>query len=132
MTCALVAVSLAVIAVAVFGFDDRGTFVSPPSATVENFVRALQCGRFPQAHKFLSAAGRSRVSVDALETATTRLESGLGSIEDVQGEEGWMAGDDAEATAVLRTSKAREARVTLRLHREAGEWRVTGIEGLAP
>ena len=66
MTCGLVAVSLALIALAVFGFDDRRTLVSPPAAVVEDFVRALQCRRFPQAHKYLASAARSRVSVDAL------------------------------------------------------------------
>lgn len=132
LTIALVALSLAVIAVAVFGFGDGRTFVSPPGAVMENFVRSLQCRRFPQAHKFLSSSARAHVGVDALADATARLESRVGAIEDVHGEDGWLRGDDAEASAVLRAARAGDARVTLRLHRESGEWRVVGIEGLAP
>jgi hypothetical protein len=42
-----------------------------------------------------------------------------------------MAGDESEAAAVLETDRSKEVRLPLRLHREKGEWRVVGIEGLA-
>lgn len=132
MTAGLIAAALAVIAVAVFGLGDGRTMVSPPEAVAENFVRALECGRFPQAHKYLSAEARRRISDARLAEATERLESRIGRIEDVKGDEGWLAGDEAEAGAVVKTRTAGAVRLALRFRREMGEWRVAGIEGLGP
>jgi hypothetical protein len=132
MTAAMVAAALAVVAIAVFGLGDGRAMVSPPAAVVENFVRAVERGRFPQALKYLSANARGPISPARLAEAKARLESRIGRIEDVKGEEGWLAGDDAEAAAILKTRRSGEVRLALRLEREWGEWRVTGIEGLAP
>jgi hypothetical protein len=123
--------TLGVVAIAVFGFGDRRTFVSPPATVVEDFVRALQCRRFPQAQKYFAGEARAGLSPELLADATSRLESRIGRIEEVTGEEGWMAGDEAEAVALLKTDSRDEVRMPLRLHREKGEWRLMGIEGLA-
>lgn len=130
-TGALVALSLALLATAVFGLGDGRTFVSPPGAVAESFVRALQCRRFPQAHRYLSAETRSRVTVETLAEATERLEARRGRIEDVKGEDAWLAGDAAEGAAMVKT-RAGETRLALPMRRESGEWRVTGIDGLTP
>jgi hypothetical protein len=132
LTAAIIAVALAVVAAAVFGFGDRRTMVSPPEAVVENFVRALGRGRFPQAHKYLSTDARRGISVPRLAEATALLESRIGGIREVKGEKGWLAGDDAAAVALVKTQDARAVRLALRLRREMGEWRLVGIEGLAP
>lgn len=128
----MIAAALAVVAIAVFGRGDGRTMVSPPEAVAEDFVRALERGRFPQAHKYLSAAARRRISTARLAEATESLEARIGRIEDVKGEKGWLSGDDAEASAVVKTQRAAGVRLPLRFHREAGEWRVVGIVGLAP
>jgi hypothetical protein len=132
MMAGMVAAAMAVVAATVFGLGDRRTMVSPPEAVVEDLLRALECRRYPQALKYFTRSAREKVSADQLAEATRRLESRIGRIEDVKGEEGWLSGDDAEATAVLRTDKADEVRVPLRLRRDLGEWRLTGIEGLSP
>jgi len=128
---ALVMATLGLVAVVVFGLGDRRTFVSPPEAVVEDLVRALQCRRFRQSAKYFTRDARARVSPALLADVTARLESRIGRIEKVAAEDGWMAGDDAEAVAVLGTDQRDDVRVPLRLHREKGEWRVVGIEGLA-
>jgi hypothetical protein len=128
----LVAGTLALLAAVVFGLGDRRTMVSPPEAVVENFVRALGRGRFPQAHRYLSSEAGRRITVARLAEATRHLESRIGDIRDVKGEEGRLSGDDAEAIALVQTPDAGEVRLPLRLHREAGEWRLLGIEGLTP
>ena len=131
-TLGLVAGALALVAAVVFGAGDARTFVSPPEAVAEDFVHALEMERYPQACKYLSSAARARIGPRDLEQATARLESRIGPIEDVRGEEGWTAGDDAEALAVVRTRETESATLRLRLRRERGVWRVMGIEGLAP
>ena len=129
---AAVAGFLGLIAAVVFGLGDRSTFVSPPEAVVEDLVRAAECRRYPQAMKYFTADARQRLSPDSVAEATRRLESRVGRIEDVKGEPGWMAGDDAQAFALIRTNQRDEVRLPMRLHREKGEWRVMGLEGLAP
>lgn len=128
----VVAAALGFIAMVVFGLGDRSTFVSPPEAVVEDAVRAVQCRRYPQAMKYFTADARERLSPEAVGDATRGLESRVGRIEDVKGEAGRMAADDAEAYAVIRTDRSDEVRVAMRLRREKGEWRLTGLEGLAP
>jgi hypothetical protein len=132
MLAGMIAAALAVVAIAVFGLGDGRTTVSPPEAVAESFVRALERGRFPQAHKYLSSADRPRISAARLAEVTARLQSRIGRIEDVRGEEGWLAGDDAEAAAVVKTQRSGDVRLPLRFHREMGEWRVVGIAALEP
>lgn len=130
LTAAFVAAAIAFIAAIVFGFGDRRTFVAPPEAVVEGVVRALECRRFPQALKYFTAASRARLSSGALEEGTSRLEARVGRIEEVAAEESWMAGEEAESVAVVRTAGHEAVRLRARLRREKGEWRVIAIEGL--
>ena len=132
MTIAAVAVFLGSIAAVVFGLGDGSTFVSPPEAIVEDALRAASRKRFPQAMKYFSAAARRSLSPEAVAEATRRLEARVGRIEDVKGEARSMTGDAAEAFAVVRTERSDGIRLAMRLRREKGEWRLTGIEGLAP
>jgi len=128
---AVPAAALAVCAGAVFGLGDGRTLVSPPEAVAEDFVHAVRMERYTQAARRLSGETRARVGEDALAALRARLEAATGGIEDVHGEPGWIAGEEAEASAGLRGRRAR-VDVRVRMTREKGEWRVTGMDGLAP
>lgn len=129
MTAALITAALAVVAGAVFGLGDGRVMVSPPEAVVEDFMRALERGRLPQARKYLSADGRAAARLD---DARARLDARIGEMQDVKGEKGRISGDEAEAAAVIKTRKRGEVRLGVRLHRETGEWRIRHVEGLLP
>ena len=128
---AITAAGLALCAAAVFGGGDRRILVSPPEAIAEDFLRAVRMKRYPQAAKYLSQEARAQVGEADLAAVRDRLEAVVGGIEDVRGEESRITGDGAEAGAEIR-GLARTTTVALRLRREKGEWRVEGIEGLAP
>ena len=128
---AITAAALALCAAAVFGGGDRRILVSPPEAIAEDFLRAVWMKRYPQAAKYLSETARAKVGERDLAAVRARLDEAVGGIEDVRGEEGWIAGDAAEAGAEIR-GRARSLTVSLPMGREKGEWRVAGIDGLAP
>jgi len=125
---AVPAVALAVCAAAVFGLGDGRTLVSAPEVVAEDFVHAIRMERYSQAARHLSEEARARTGEDALAGVRSRLEGATGGIEDVRGEAGWIAGEKAEAVAVLRGRRA-PVRVGVRMARENGEWRVTGMDG---
>ena len=127
----VLAIALAVCAASVFGLGDRRTLASPPEAVAENFLRATCMKRYPQAARYLSEDARRRVGDGALSDARDRLDAAVGGIEDVRGEESWIAGNTAEATGELR-GRRRTLPVRLRLLWEKGEWRVAGIASLTP
>ena len=124
------AVALGVCAAAVFGLGDGATMVSPPEAVAEDFLRAVWMRRYPQAARYLDGDARVRLGPDALVAARARLEEATGGIRDVAGEESRISGEGAEGIAAVRGARA-TARVTLRMRREKGEWRVSEV-GLAP
>ena len=123
----VLAVALAVCAVSVFGLGDGRTLVSPPEAVAEDFLRATWMKRYPQAARYLSEDARAHINDDALAAARARLEEATGGIEDVRGEQGWIAGETAEAYASVR-GRDRSVGVRLRLRRQKGEWRVAGLD----
>jgi len=131
LALAMAALALAVCAAAIFGRGDGRTMVSPPEAVAEDFLRALWMKRYPQAARFLAADARVRLGDEALAAMRTRLEEATGGIRDVSGEEGRISGDEADGTASLRGKRATVV-VAVRLRREKGEWRVSGVAGLTP
>ena len=125
----VLAIALAVCAAAVFGLGDGRTLVSPPEAVAEDFLRATSMKRYPQAVQGLSEEARAHIDEDELAEVNARLEEATGGIEDVRGEEGWIAGETAEAHASVR-GRRRTVDVRLRLLRERGVWRVAELPGL--
>jgi hypothetical protein len=126
----VLAAALFVCAASIFGLGDRQTLVSPPEAVAEDFLRATWMKRYPQAAQDLSEGARAHINEDELAAVRARLEEATGGIEDVRGEEGWIAGETAEAYASVR-GRARTVRVRLRLLRESGNWRVAGVSGIS-
>ena len=130
LALAVAAVALAVCAAAVFGLGDGATLVSPPEVVAEDFLRAVWMERYPQAARYLDQDARLRLEREALAATRARLEEATGGIREVSGEESRFYADEADGIAAVRGRRA-TARVTLRMRREKGEWRVSRID-LAP
>jgi hypothetical protein len=83
----LMAAALGALGLAVSGgatlLGDRTTFVSPPDARAEAFLRQLMSGRAELARKFVSRDVRTEVSPPALQLGFEALEAQLGDVEDV-------------------------------------------------
>lgn len=122
------AVSLALVAWAVFVLGDRTVLVPPPEAVAEGFMRQLQTRRFEQARSYLA-----RPAVRSAEDLRARLEAlerAVGRIQDVRGRRGTVGSLDASAVADLTTADRARAEVAFSLRREHGEWRIADLDGL--
>jgi hypothetical protein len=126
----IVAATLGLNALIVFGLGDRQILVSPPEAKVEGFVRELNTKRYERALPYLSDELATHVDVDKLKTLTARLKGRVGEIADVRGEPGWMKGDKAEATAEMETERAGTVTLKFGLTRQQGEWAIDGLNDL--
>ena len=124
---AVLIASLLLIAGAVFGLGDRGVLVSPPEAVAENFMRALSTGRYDMALPYLSDGLARTTDAASLKAYKDRLEAKTGAIEEVKGENGRILGEQAVADAVLKTERAGEVTVPLRMERSEGEWTIRHI-----
>jgi hypothetical protein len=129
---ALVTVALALVVTAgsLFGLRDRSVLASPPEATVEDFVRKLETGRYVRAHADLSDDVAQQVSPDSLQSLLRALESRVGKIRDVHGERLWMTDGTARAAAVLETDRGRKVEIAFPLTWTSGEWSVADVRGL--
>jgi hypothetical protein len=122
------AVSLALVAWAVFVLGDRTVLVPPPEAVAEGFMRQLQTRRFEQARSYLA-----RPAVRSAEDLRARLEAlerAVGRIQDVRGRRGTVGSLDASSVADLTTADRARAEVAFSLRREHGEWRIADLDGL--
>ncbi|HSE21708.1 MAG TPA: hypothetical protein VLB68_08605, partial [Pyrinomonadaceae bacterium] len=117
LVCSL---ALCLIGAAVFGANDKETFVSPPEATVEGFVRAIVAGRYSRATPHLSRRASTRIHEAELRNFANEIKNGT-KVLDVRGEPISIIGDVAEAVAIVRTASD-ERRVAFRLVREEGVW----------
>jgi hypothetical protein len=122
---AMILAALAVVALGVFGFHDDATFVPPPEAVVEGFMRALTTHRYAQALSYLDPGLRAR-GAGALRRREAEIERVCGHVHDVRGEAGNRSGESASAVAVLRTARG-DARLRFELLRQQGEWRLASL-----
>lgn len=125
---AAVVAALGLAAADVHLLGDRQTLVPPPDAVVESFTRAVAMGREDQAISYLSEALARTVTEDELRRYGEPISAGPGSIDEVEGEIGRIAGDRAKATATCR-SRTGVWRLRFELVREKnGLWRISRLE----
>ena len=115
----------------VLGFRDQGILVSPPEAVAEDFFHKLARHRYVRAHADLDDQLASRTSVAELRRLTESLEKELGGIEDAKGKVARMEGDVADAEVLLKTRRAGDKRVKLKLSRSEGSWSISGLGALS-
>ena len=99
----IVAVAIGLVAiswVAVQRFEDRATFVPPPDAIAEGFMREVVMRRFDQARDYLSEK-RQGPQVRPLAES---IEAQLGSVDDVQAEMISATEEEALARVTLRSA----------------------------
>jgi hypothetical protein len=111
------------VAVAVFGFDDQDTFVQPPEALAEEFVRAIGNGRIEPARSMLSSEADRRTSTRELRLVATQFRSRVGHLDDVDATEVERTHDSVVVRAHVKGHKA-NVDLTLPLVRENGAWSV--------
>jgi hypothetical protein len=124
---ALVSGCLFLIAVSLFQLHDGTTLTSPPEAVAENFMRELATHRYSQALKYLDDDLSDRTSVADLKRVTDDLEGRVGKIRDVRGEPIMIANNDAEAKAVLKTTRTQFHTVRFNLSRRSGVWLIDAM-----
>lgn len=99
-----------------------------PGAVVEEFVQHVSRDRFQRATPLLATDLERAATPEALSTWGREARSGLGEVRRVRGETDWVAGEEAEATAVLE-AEHRERRLRFALRRENGEWAIARLDG---
>jgi hypothetical protein len=107
---------------------DRGVLVPAPEAAAENFLKALAEHRYSQARQHLAAGleGTEPGELAALESA---LERARGPIENVQGQDASVTGEESTARAALWFPGGQQD-LHLPLRREKGLWKVASLDPL--
>lgn len=122
----LVALSLALIAVAVFGLGDRDTFVSPPEAVAEEFIRSVGHGRVEPARELLASEEERITSTQAMRTFAARFRSRVGHLDHVDVTVDERGQDSAEVRVDAKGSRAR-MELTVPLAFQRGVWKVARL-----
>jgi hypothetical protein len=126
---AVLALAMAVVAAWVFGAGDRQTFVPPPDAVAEGFVRQLASRRYDRVDSYLSRS--HRITAAELRWRCDPLWRYSGQVNHVDAE--LVARDAERARAVARVSgDVAEARFVVELTREHGLWKVGGFSTHPP
>jgi hypothetical protein len=102
---AITAVVIAAGALAVEQLDDRDTFVPPPDAVAEQFVRELMTKRWERARTFLDR----ELSDQELEELQRSLEERVGEPTEIEAEEVSRGDDRALVNVRLSSAKGSEA-----------------------
>jgi hypothetical protein len=127
------AVAVAVLGLAVSGaatlVGDRMTFVPPPEARVEAFLRQLMARRAELALKYLSRDLRARLSPAALQRELDAIEQRIGEIEDVTAQTLSWDRRSAAARAELIASNRARMPLEFRLTWESGAWAIHDLPG---
>jgi hypothetical protein len=103
---------------------DRTTFVPPPEARVEAFLRQLMTERAELAMKYLSRDLRARMSPAALQQGFDAVEQRIGEIENVTAQTLSWDRQSASARAELVASKRATMTVEFGLTWESGAWAI--------
>jgi hypothetical protein len=119
----LVGLGFGIVAVAVFGLGDQHTFVQPPEAVAEEFVRAIGNGRIEPARSMLSSEADRVTSTGELRRVATRFRSRVGQLDDVDATEGEPTHDSVVVRAQVKGHNA-NVDLMLPLVRENGAWSV--------
>ena len=126
-TLATLAISLAVIAAAIFA-GDRSVLVSAPEVAAESFAHEIAMRRFDLALNFLAAETRR---IETPETLRTRFEPvrAVGTVNGVDSEPQWMNPERAAARARIAGSRGNTS-FELGFVRENGLWKIDRLPDL--
>jgi hypothetical protein len=116
------AVALAIIGAVVIGGQDTTYLVPPPQAVAESFTRAIAARRYDRA--MAQVDPQSGITAINARLGGEALHERSGSIENVEGDPGVIAGDYATASAVLTTEKAGRVRYFFKLTRTGYLWKI--------
>lgn len=120
--------ALGLIGAAVFGGNDKETFIAPPEATVEGFVRIVLAGRYSRATPHLSRRASNQVSEAELRNLANQIRANA-KVMDVSGELVSIVGETARAVAIVKTNSG-ERRVAFLLVREQGVWFIDELQSI--
>lgn len=125
----LAVVPLAAVALALLvGVLRRDSGTETPGAVVEKFVGHVSRERYAKATPLLSNELESAATPETLSGWERETRKGLGKVRGVRGETDWIAGDEAEATAILE-AEHRERRLRFALKRQDGDWAIARLDG---
>ena len=125
---AVMALAILLIAGVVFGLGDSTILVPPPESVAEGFVRELVTRRYERALPYLSEELRAQVSAEDLRKYTEPFKNRSGKILNVRGEPGRMAGDRAEAYAIVEAKSGGVMRFAFELTRQKGVWAISKLD----
>ena len=125
----VLAVSLLLIAVVVFGWDDRSTLVAAPEAVTENFARQIAARRFDLAMNQLASETRRSERPQTLAARFNGVLTGIGTVNHVEADTNWMQKSQAAVRARIKGDRA-TASFEVALVRENGLWRIEQISDL--
>ncbi len=111
----------ALAALAVHRFDDRESFVSPPDAVAEGYIRAVTSRRYDQAREYL--IDPEAVTNDDLRAMQHAFESRLGRPDKIEAETISRDATRALVTVRLSSPKASDAKSVSLAFAEGG-WKV--------
>lgn len=117
----LIALAFGIVGAAVFGLGDRDTFVSPPEAVVQEFVRAVGNGRVEPARSMLVSDAERTTSTGEVRAISSKFRSSVGHLNDVEATITRRTRDSASVRADVDGQHA-NVDLTLLVVREHGAW----------
>lgn len=122
----VLAVALAVAGASVAA-GDRTALVAPPERVAEEFVKHVVAGRYEPARRRLSDEARLGIGSDDLRQLRASIESRLGRVREVNGQNATMNGNEAVADMELTSADGSRREMEIRLVRRRGVWFVAGV-----
>lgn len=105
---------------------DTTVTVPSPETVGEQFARQVATRRYDRALQYVD--DRSGITLITVRLAGDALQERAGALDRIEGEPGWIQGDRAAASAVLRTARAGRVRYTFRFARRNGVWKIVEWE----
>jgi hypothetical protein len=121
----VIAVALGAAAIAVLEGDTK-TVVPPPESVVEQFARHVAARRYDRALQHVD--DRSGITLTTVRLSGEALHERAGSIDQVEGEPGPTAAENATASAALTTRQGGRIRYMCSLERRNGLWKIAEWE----
>jgi hypothetical protein len=121
-----VTLSLGLIAAVVFGLGDRETFVSPPEAVAEEFVRSIGHGRVESARDLLASEEEHATSAAEMRTFSTRFRERFGRLDHVDASLAARSRDSADVRVNAEGSR-NTIELAVPLAFERGLWKVARL-----
>ncbi|HJR67891.1 MAG TPA: hypothetical protein VJ802_15780 [Gemmatimonadaceae bacterium] len=123
MAVGLVALSLGLVAGAVFGLGDDEILAMPPENVVQEFIRALALGQTGAARDKLSRDAERATSSAEMRRISAEFRARIGELQEVEGRVARRGRDTTVVRARIKGERS-NAEPLVSLARESGEWTV--------